>query len=50
VHSANAEEVAARQAIEAIIRTRPRDEWYELLVKADVRVGKMYDVEEAVQA
>jgi crotonobetainyl-CoA:carnitine CoA-transferase CaiB-like acyl-CoA transferase len=49
VRSANAEEEAARQAIEAIIRTRPRDEWYELLVKADVCVGKVYDVEEAVR-
>jgi crotonobetainyl-CoA:carnitine CoA-transferase CaiB-like acyl-CoA transferase len=46
VRSANAEEAAARNEIESIIRTRPRDEWYELLVKADVCVGKVYDVEE----
>src|SRR5215470_5427714 len=48
VRAANAEEEAARQEIEALIRTRNRDEWYELLVKADVCVGKVYDVEEMV--
>jgi crotonobetainyl-CoA:carnitine CoA-transferase CaiB-like acyl-CoA transferase len=46
VRSANPEEAAARNEIESIIRTRSRDEWYELLVKADVCVGKVYDVEE----
>src|SRR2546428_1130795 len=48
VRAANAEEEAARREIEAIIKTRDRDEWYERLVKADVCVGKVYDVEEAV--
>src|SRR2546427_7455275 len=48
VRAANAEEEAARREIEAIIKTRDRDEWYELLVTADVCVGKVYDVEEAV--
>jgi crotonobetainyl-CoA:carnitine CoA-transferase CaiB-like acyl-CoA transferase len=46
VRTANAEEEKARQEIEAVIRTRSRDEWYDLLVKADVCVGKVYDVEE----
>jgi crotonobetainyl-CoA:carnitine CoA-transferase CaiB-like acyl-CoA transferase len=46
VRSANAEEVRAREEIQAIIRTRTRDEWFELLVKHDVCVGKVYDVEE----
>jgi crotonobetainyl-CoA:carnitine CoA-transferase CaiB-like acyl-CoA transferase len=46
VRAANAEEDGARREIEAIIRTRTRDEWYELLVKADVCVGKVYDVTE----
>ena len=46
VRPANAEEDAARREIEAIIRTKTRDEWYELLVKADVCVGKVYDAEE----
>jgi crotonobetainyl-CoA:carnitine CoA-transferase CaiB-like acyl-CoA transferase len=46
VRAANAEEDAARRDVEAIIRTRTRDEWYEILVKADVCVGKVYDVEE----
>ena len=46
VRAANAEESAARAEIEAIMRTRARDEWYETLVKADVCVGKVYDVEE----
>ena len=48
VRAANAEEAAAREEIEAIIRTRDRDDWYERLVKADVCVGKVYDVEEMV--
>jgi crotonobetainyl-CoA:carnitine CoA-transferase CaiB-like acyl-CoA transferase len=46
VRSANVEEEAARNEIESIIRTRTRDEWYQLLVQADVCVGKVYDVEE----
>jgi len=49
VRAANAEEEKARKDIEAIIKTRDRDEWYEILVKADVCVGKVYDVEEMVQ-
>ncbi len=49
VRAADAEEVRAREEIEAIIRTRTRDEWYELLVKHDVCVGKVYDVEEMVE-
>ena len=49
VRAANAEEDAARREIEAIIKTRDRDEWYELLVRADVCVGKVYDVEEMVR-
>src|SRR2546429_2252434 len=48
VRAANAEEVKAREEIEAIIRTKNRDEWYEILVKADVCVGKVYDPEEMV--
>src|SRR5438128_5953410 len=46
VRAANAEEEAARQEVESIIKTRNRDEWYEILVKADVCVGKVYDAEE----
>lgn len=49
VRAANAEEEAARREIESIIRTRDRDEWYERLVKADVCVGKVYDVDEMVR-
>jgi crotonobetainyl-CoA:carnitine CoA-transferase CaiB-like acyl-CoA transferase len=49
VRAANAAEEAARREIEAIIRTRDRDEWYEQLVRADVCVGKVYDVEEMVR-
>jgi crotonobetainyl-CoA:carnitine CoA-transferase CaiB-like acyl-CoA transferase len=48
VRAANAEEEAARREIEAIIGTRDRDEWYDMLVKADVCVGKVYDVQEMV--
>ena len=49
VRAANAEEAAAREAIEGIIKTRDRDDWYDFLVKHDVCVGKVYDVEEMVQ-
>jgi crotonobetainyl-CoA:carnitine CoA-transferase CaiB-like acyl-CoA transferase len=48
VRAANPEEVKARDEIEAIIRTKNRDEWYEILVRADVCVGKVYDPEEMV--
>jgi crotonobetainyl-CoA:carnitine CoA-transferase CaiB-like acyl-CoA transferase len=49
VRAANAEEVRCREEIEAIIRTRNRDDWYDFLAKADVCVGKVYDPEEMVQ-
>src|SRR5437870_7439963 len=49
VRAANAEEETARREIEALIRTKNRDEWYALLTKADVCVGKVYDVEEMVR-
>lgn len=49
VRVANAEEVRAREEIEALIRTRTRDEWFDFLVKHDVCVGKVYDVEEMVE-
>jgi crotonobetainyl-CoA:carnitine CoA-transferase CaiB-like acyl-CoA transferase len=48
VRAANAEEVQVREEIQAIMRTRTRDEWYAALVKADVCVGKVYDPEEMV--
>jgi crotonobetainyl-CoA:carnitine CoA-transferase CaiB-like acyl-CoA transferase len=40
--------VQCREEIEALIRTRTRDEWYDFLVKADVCVGKVYEPEEVV--
>ena len=49
VRAANAEEDAARREIETLIKTRDRDDWYDLLVKADVCVGKVYDVDEMVR-
>ena len=49
VRAANAEEDQARREIEALIKTRDRDEWFEALVRADVCVGKVYDVEEMVR-
>ncbi len=49
VRAANAEEEAARREIDTLIRTKTRDDWYDLLVKADVCVGKVYDVEEMVR-
>jgi len=49
VRAANPAEERCRQEIEAIMRTRTRDEWYDFLVKADVCVGKVYDPEEMVR-
>ena len=49
VRAANAGEVGVREAIESIIRTRTRDEWWDYLVKADVCVGKVYEPEEMVK-
>ncbi len=49
VRAANQEEVKAREEVEAIIRTRTRDEWYDFLVKHDVCVGKVYDIEEVFE-
>jgi crotonobetainyl-CoA:carnitine CoA-transferase CaiB-like acyl-CoA transferase len=49
VRAANPEEEAARREIEALMKTRDRDEWFEFLVRQDVCVGKVYDVEEMVQ-
>jgi crotonobetainyl-CoA:carnitine CoA-transferase CaiB-like acyl-CoA transferase len=49
VRAANAEEEAARREVEAIIKMRDRDDWYDRLVKADVCVGKVYDVDEVVR-
>lgn len=37
---------AARTELEEMFLTRDRDEWYELLVRADVCVGKVYSVPE----
>ncbi len=38
---------AARAELEALFLTRDRDEWYELLVEADVCAGKVYSVPES---
>ena len=40
------EQVAAKREVAALLRTKPRDEWYDLLAKADVCVGKVYDPHE----
>jgi crotonobetainyl-CoA:carnitine CoA-transferase CaiB-like acyl-CoA transferase len=49
VRAANPDEDRARREVEAIIRTRTRDEWYDFLVKADVCVGKVYEPDEMVR-
>src|SRR5256712_966491 len=49
VRAGDAAEAAARREIGVIIKTRDRDEWSALLTKADVCVGKVYDVEEMVR-
>ena len=35
-----------RRELQAVLMTNTRDEWYELLTRADVCVGKVYDVPE----
>jgi crotonobetainyl-CoA:carnitine CoA-transferase CaiB-like acyl-CoA transferase len=49
VREANAEEVRAREEIQAILKTRTRDDWWDYLVKADVCVGKVYEPDEMVR-
>src|SRR5262245_51173662 len=49
VRAANSDEEQCRREIEAIMKTRTRDEWYDYLVKADVCVGKLYEPEEMVR-
>jgi crotonobetainyl-CoA:carnitine CoA-transferase CaiB-like acyl-CoA transferase len=40
------EQVEAKRQVAELMLTRPRDEWYELLTKADVCVGKVYEPHE----
>lgn len=43
------EQVAAKHEVAALLRTKPRDEWYDLLTKADVCVGKVYEPHEVFE-
>ena len=43
------EQVEAKAEVEALLRTKPRDEWYDILTKADVCVGKVYDPSEVFE-
>jgi alpha-methylacyl-CoA racemase len=43
------EQVAAKREVAALLRTKSRDEWYDLLTKADVCVGKVYDPHEVFE-
>lgn len=43
------EQSEAKKAVAELLLTKPRDEWYELLTKADVCVGKVYDPHEVWQ-
>lgn len=38
-----------RQELQAVLMTKTRDEWYDFLTKADVCVGKVYDVPEVFE-
>jgi alpha-methylacyl-CoA racemase len=40
------EQVTAKDEVAALLRTRTRDEWFDLLTEADVCVGKVYDPSE----
>lgn len=44
----NAQEAAVRGEIASILKTRDRDEWHELLVKADACIGKVNNVDEMI--
>jgi crotonobetainyl-CoA:carnitine CoA-transferase CaiB-like acyl-CoA transferase len=37
------EQTEAKREVAALLKTKTRDEWYEILTKADVCVGKVYD-------
>lgn len=43
------EQVAAKVEVAALMRTKPRDEWYDLLTRADVCVGMVYDPHEVFE-
>ncbi len=43
------EQVTAKQEVAALMATKSRDEWYEILTKADVCVGKVYDPHEVFE-
>lgn len=45
----NARELAVRDEVAAIMRTRDRDEWNERLIAADACVGKVYGIDEMVR-
>jgi crotonobetainyl-CoA:carnitine CoA-transferase CaiB-like acyl-CoA transferase len=40
------EQVEAKRQVAELMLTKPRDEWYDLLTKADVCVGKVYEPHE----
>jgi len=43
------EQVEAKAEVAALLATKPRDEWYDILTKADVCVGKVYDPAEVFE-
>lgn len=43
------EQVTAKQEVAKLMATKTRDEWYEILTKADVCVGKVYDPHEVFE-
>ena len=46
---ANERHSYARAELQKIFYTKPRDEWFDFLAKADVCVGKVYDVPEVFE-
>ena len=48
VRAPDRDEVHAREEIQAIIRTKTRDEWWAILTQADIAVAKVYDTVEMV--
>lgn len=46
---ANEEEKKVTEELRVIFKTKNRDEWYDLLTKADVCIGKLYNVKEVFE-
>ena len=49
LRTARPEQATAKKEVAVLLLTKPRDEWFDLLTKADVCVGKVYDPHEVFE-